>query len=145
MRGYNEKMFRSEPDDAVAFFSSLAQSTPADWVANHAEGQLSADVIETNEEVVIVATMAGTRPEDIELHLQNDYLTIRGKRLSPISSEEVEYHSKECYWGRFSRTIVLPVDVNSDLASSEYRHGILTIRLPKKSRTSSIPIIVVEE
>jgi HSP20 family protein len=102
------------------------------------------DVSETPEELVIVATMAGTKPEDIELHLHNDFLTIRGRRLSPVPKAS-QYFTTECYWGTFSRTIVLPVDVKADMGRSEYRNGVLAIYLPKAIVTSSIPIIVIED
>ncbi|OGH80501.1 MAG: hypothetical protein A3I29_04515 [Candidatus Magasanikbacteria bacterium RIFCSPLOWO2_02_FULL_44_11] len=143
MREELEKAFLSEPDEAVAFFSALERSPPRDWVSGQEEGQLAVDVMETEEEIVVVATMAGTKPEDIALHLHNDFLTIRGKRLPIV--EATNYFTKECLWGNFSRTIVLPVDVKGDLARSEYKHGVLTIHLPKSKRTSSIPIVVVEE
>lgn len=135
--------FSNQPDDTVAYFSALAKTVPPDWVEGREEGQLSVDVMETEDEVAIVATMAGTRPEDIELHLHNDFLTIRGRRIRPV--EPLEFFTKECFWGNFSRTIVLPVDVKGDLARSEYKHGVLTIRLPKSTRNSSIPIMVIEE
>lgn len=144
MREDQNKSFTSPPDDAVAFFSALERSVPRDWVAGQEEGQLAVDVLETEEELVIIATMAGTKPEDITLHLHNDFLTIRGKRL-PVVDGRPNYFTKECFWGNFSRTIVLPVDVKGDMASSEYKHGVLTIRLPKTRRASSIPIVVVEE
>lgn len=108
------------------------------------EGQLSVDVIDAGEELVIVATMAGTKPEDISLHLHNDFLTIRGSRSSVIPSIN-QYFCQECYWGKFSRTIVLPVDVKSELARSEYKHGVLTVYLPKTRPANNIPIMVLEE
>lgn len=108
------------------------------------EGQLSVDVAETDEELVVVATLAGTLPEKVSLHLQSDVLTIRGERQSPVPADAA-YFYEECYWGKFSRTIVLPVDVKSELARAEYKNGILTIRLPKAKPSNTIPIYVVEE
>jgi HSP20 family protein len=122
----------------------LARQAGERSLAEHEEGQLSVDVSETPEELVIVATMAGTKPEDIELHLHNDFLTIRGRRLSPVPKAS-QYFTTECYWGTFSRTIVLPVDVKADMGRSEYRNGVLAIYLPKAIVTSSIPIIVIED
>lgn len=110
----------------------------------HAEGQLAVDVFETEESLVVVATMAGTKPEDIELHLQNDFLTIRGTRHSPVVGAARSFF-EECYWGKFSRTIVLPMDVKSDSAHSEYKNGVLTVTLQKSRPKQSIPILVVEE
>lgn len=115
-----------------------------DWNGAEADGQLSVDVLEKDDALIVVATMAGTKPEDISLHLHNDFLTIRGRRLSPVAGP-AHYFYEECYWGKFSRTIVLPVDVKSELAESEYRNGVLTIRLPKASPKKNIPILVIED
>jgi HSP20 family protein len=108
------------------------------------EGQLSVDVAQTDEELIVVATLSGTLPDQVSLHLQNDVLTIRGERHSPVPLG-AEYFYEECYWGKFSRTIVLPVDVKAELARSEYRNGVLTIHLPKAKPSNTIPIYVVEE
>ena len=108
------------------------------------EGQLSIDVSQNAEEVIVTAAMAGTKPTDINLHLLNDVLTIRGMRHAPTDTS-AEYFVKECYWGNFSRTIVLPVEVQGELVQAEYKYGILTIHLPKKISDNQIPITIVEE
>ncbi len=109
-----------------------------------AEGKLSVDVWQNDQEITVMATMAGAKPENIELHLHNDLLTIRGFRERPDASNSEPYFT-ECFWGRFSRTIVLPTDVKPELAKAEYRRGVLTVSLPKIKPDSSIPIMVVEE
>lgn len=126
------------------FASGAISRNEISWDEEQAEGQLAVDIFETETELVVVATMAGTRTEDIELHLQNDFLTIRGVRQPPLSSVARVFY-EECYWGRFSRTIVLPVDVASDLARSEYKNGVLVVFLPKARPQQPIPILVVEE
>jgi len=108
------------------------------------EGQLSVDIGQNRQNLIIVATMSGTKPENIELHLRNDLLTIRGYREPPVSGIN-EYLINENYWGAFSRTIVLPVDVKSEFAQAEYKQGVLTIILPKQKEEKDIPIFVVEE
>lgn len=129
--------------DLGGFFVS-ADGQDMELSSADTEGQLSIDVLETDTELLVIATMAGTRPEDIVLHLHNDFLTIRGRRSSP-NVGQARYFFEECYWGKFSRTIVLPVDVRGEMATSEYKNGVLTIRLPKISNKQSIPILVVEE
>ncbi len=110
-----------------------------------AEGQLAVDIAQTDEELIVIAAMAGTPPECIELHLQNDLLTIRGERKSPIG-ETSEHFYQECYWGKFSRSIILPVDVKSEMVQAQYKNGVLIIRLPKASHNNNdIPIMVIEE
>lgn len=116
----------------------------SDWQTPEEEGQLSVDVLQTPEEVIIMAAMAGTRPEDLSLHLHNDLLTIRGKRDFPCE-KNAEYFYQECFWGKFSRTIVLPVAVREESAQAEYRNGVLVIRLQKARSDNSIPILIVEE
>jgi HSP20 family protein len=130
-------------DNAAAslFFESSAEASP---VPEQTEGELAVDVLETSEELIIVATIAGARVENIQLHLHNDFLTIRGHRDPPVSGA-VDFFYQECFWGKFSRTIVLPVDVRPELATSEYRNGVLLIRLPKSRPAGAIPIMVIEE
>ena len=108
------------------------------------EGQLAVDVLETPQEIVVVATLAGTKPENVSLHLHKDLLTIRGERQLPVP-EATNYFYQECFWGRFSRTVVLPVDVKEDSARAEYRNGILVIRFSKSLASGSIPLLIVEE
>jgi len=129
--------------DKLAVLSTTKNST-VQWQDHEAEGQLTIDVGQTVDELIVVATMAGTPPDQIELHLHNDLLTIRGQRSSPLP-ENAEYFYEECYWGKFSRTIVLPCDVRYELTQAQYKYGVLTIRLPKKDADEEIKIMVVEE
>lgn len=108
------------------------------------EGQLAIDVVQTQDEVIVVAPMAGCRSENLELHLHNDVLTIRGERKPPLD-QVVDYFYKECYWGKFSRTIVLPVEVKVEMARAEFKNGVLTVALPKTKVDGNIPIIIVED
>jgi len=115
-----------------------------DWHEHETEGQLAVDVAHTPEELIIVATMAGAVPENIGLHLHNDLLTIRGTRRSPIQPDADHFH-QETYWGKFSRTIVLPSDVKYEFAQAKYKNGVLEIRLPKRNTDSKIPILVIDD
>lgn len=107
-------------------------------------GQLSADVAETETEIIITCPMAGTLPKDLELHLHNDLLTIKGERYNPIPSNAY-FHHQECYFGKFSRSIVLPVDVKAQTASAEYKNGLLIIKIWKEKSDLNIPVYIVEE
>jgi len=118
-----------------------------DWNSEGDEGQLAVDVFETKSELVVISTLAGAVSERIDVSVHNDLLTIRGERPFPIfSGEKVEsiYH-RECFWGKFSRTVVLPVDVKGDLARAEYHNGVLIIHIPKQDREKRIPVTIVEE
>ena len=123
------------------FFPSLKQAAE---IEEHQEGRLSVDVAETATELFIIAPMAGAPKENIELHLHNDLLTIRGERINPMPPE-ANYHYAECYWGKFSRSVVLPSDVHLNMARAEYRRGLLIIALPKVKIDHSIPITIVQE
>lgn len=136
------------------FFANLAKKikatvgrgeTTSDHPAYQAEGQLSVDVGQAEDKLVIVATMAGARPEDISINIHNDLLTIRGKREKEVEVKEDDYFYKECYWGSFSRTIVLPVDVLTDEAKATFKNGVLTVVIPKESAKKKVPIKVIEE
>jgi len=133
-----------ETDEDSAFFSSLKRAADGAGFIPADEGQLLLDVVETDDELIITAAMAGTPRENIELHLHNDLLTIRGERLSPLSPTAACHH-RECYWGKFSRSVVLPVEVMAEGAQAEYRNGLLIVRLPKARLDRSIPIALVEE
>ncbi|OGH91674.1 MAG: hypothetical protein A2534_00570 [Candidatus Magasanikbacteria bacterium RIFOXYD2_FULL_39_9] len=132
--------FSLEPSSDGADFSYL-QGQEA---AQIAEGQLAVDVAQTADELVVVAAMAGTKPEHIELHLHNDLLTIRGERSSPVGVAG-EHFYQDCYWGKFSRSIMLPINVKVEMAQAQYTNGVLVIRLPKASGGNNIPIMVVED
>lgn len=117
----------------------------ANWQDGHSEGQLAVDVAQTDKAIIITSTVAGARPEDLSININNDLLTIRGRREREVEVKEEDYFYKECYWGSFSRTIVLPVDVLTDQAEATFKNGVLTIVLPKESSKKEVKIKVVEE
>lgn len=143
----NNPIFSFSEEGQSEDFSALAafmKDEPHEQSILTAEGQLAVDVAETEKEIVVVALMAGCRPENLELHLHNDVLTIRGERHSPLGNgRELFYH--ECYWGKFSRTIVLPTEVKKEMVRAEFKSGVLTVALPKIKHDLTIPIVVVEE
>jgi len=123
---------------------SFSQSTEVGVGDQIEEGQLSIDVAQTPEEVIVIATMAGTEPGNVSLHVHGDLLTVRGWRTPPVEGE-AKYFYQECYWGKFSRTVVLPVEVQGEMAKAEYRYGVLIIHLPKIHKANEITIEVVDE
>lgn len=95
------------------------------------EGQLTVDVYQTNNEIVIRTMVAGVRPEDLDIAITRDMVTIKGKRESERTISNEDYFHKELYWGSFSRTILLPAEVDVEEAEATEKHGLLMIRLPK--------------
>ena len=102
---------------------------------NDAEGQLTIDVYQTEMEIVIKSTIAGVKPEDLDVTINNDMVTIKGDRKNEEVVDNGNYYYQECYWGGFSRSVLLPVDVIPEKADAALKNGILTIRLPKADTT----------
>ena len=107
-----------------------APEEDGNWVADQ-EGQLTIDVYQTDSDIVIKSTIAGVKPEDLDIQINNDMVTIRGERRKEDEIREEDYYYQECYWGAFSRSIILPVDVEANKAEALMKNGILTIKLPK--------------
>ena len=95
------------------------------------EGQLTVDVYQTPGDIVIKTMVAGVRPEDLDVAITRDMVTIRGKREEERNVASDDYFHKELYWGSFSRTILLPQEVEIEEAEAIEKHGLLIIKLPK--------------
>lgn len=113
-----------------------------EYLEEGTEGQLAVDVYQTAGEIIIKSTIAGVRPEDLNVSINNDMLTIKGTRYQEEKVPGENYFLKECYWGSFSRTIILPVDVKQEKIEAIIKDGVLTVRLPKlgKARAKVIKI-----
>lgn len=107
-----------------------------------AEGQLTIDVYQTENDIVIKSTIAGVKPEDLDVSINNDMVTVKGERKNEEVVENGNYYYQECYWGSFSRAVLLPVDVIPEKADASLKNGILTIRLPKADTTKTKKIQV---
>jgi HSP20 family protein len=105
-------------------------SRMAEWSSPLEEGQLSVDVFRDKNDLVIRSTIAGTKPEDIDVSVHGDLLTIRGKRETDREVKEDDWYYRECYWGAFSRSVVLPYEVLADKAEASLKNGVLEIRIP---------------
>lgn len=103
------------------------------------EGQLAIDVYQTEKKIIIKSTMAGVRPENLKISLHHDLLTIKGTRSADAEISEIDYLYRECYWGSFSRSIILPAEVNQKHVDANLENGILTISL-QKSEAKNIEI-----
>ena len=107
-----------------------------DWLSEY-EGQLTIDMFQTKDNVIIKSTIAGVRPEDIDVTIANDMVTIRGERKRDFEASSEDYFYQECYWGSFSRSVVLPVDVDIEQVSADLKDGILTVILPKAAKAKA--------
>lgn len=108
----------------------MSQSSQiADWFGPSEEGQLSVDVYREKNELVIRSLVAGVNPNDLDISIHGDLLTVRGRREHGQTISQDEYFYRECYWGSFSRSIVLPHEVSADSAKASLKNGVLEIRL----------------
>lgn len=106
------------------------------------EGQLTIDVYQTADDIVIKSTIAGVKPENLDVNINNDMVTIRGERQQEEDISVDSYYYQECYWGPFSRSVILPVEIISDKAEATMKNGILTLKLPKADTTKTRKIQV---
>lgn len=106
------------------------------------EGELSVDVYQTANEIIIEAMVAGVKPEDLHLSITRDMVTIKGRRDGNTQVTHDDYFYKELYWGSFTRTILLPHEVEIEEAEAVEKHGLLIIRLPKvdKARQTKLKV-----
>ncbi|PIR47716.1 heat-shock protein Hsp20 [Candidatus Uhrbacteria bacterium CG10_big_fil_rev_8_21_14_0_10_50_16] len=111
-----------------------------DW-ADVVEGQLSVDIFETEDQIIIQSAIAGVSASDLDLFVNADMVTIRGTRQRDARTNTATMHYEECFWGAFSRTVVLPSHIKPGDAQAELKDGILTITLPKEHKGgASIPV-----
>ena len=113
-----------------------------DIESEETEGQLAIDVYQDEDNIYILAPIAGTAPADIDVQITDEVVTIRGQRKSGHKASDEMHFVQECYWGPFSRTFVLPIAVNSEKAKAQLKNGLLQITIPKdaKSKTKSLKI-----
>ncbi|MEK9180492.1 MAG: Hsp20/alpha crystallin family protein [Patescibacteria group bacterium] len=109
-------------------------ATAPKYEEGEAEGQLAIDVYQTPSDIIIESAIAGVKPEDMDITVTHDSVTIKGERRRAEESRGSDYFYQECYWGRFSRAVILPQEVDPENAQVSFRNGILTIVLPKINR-----------
>jgi len=112
-----------------------------DWMK--ADGQLAVDVYQTKNFFVVQAPVAGIKPEDLDISVENDFLIIKGKREKTEEVQEKDYFYQECYWGSFSREISLPEDLDATKIKASLKKGILTVKIPKI--TKKLKKITIQE
>ena len=104
---------------------------PETGIAEELEGQLAIDVYQTPEEIIVESTIAGVKLADIDIDVSSEKVTVRGERHRDIKSGGHDYFWQECFWGKFSRSIILPEEIDPDKAHFTLKRGVLTIHLPK--------------
>ena len=124
------------------YFEGLTQPN---WFS-HTEGQLSIDVLESSHEIVVRSAIAGVAAEDLDISVTVDTVTIRGSRAHGcVERADQTAHLRECYWGSFSRSVVLPCHIRPEDADATLKNGILTVVLKKVEMHSRVSVIELDE
>ena len=113
--------------------------------AEEAEGQLTLDIYDDGAYFVVQTTVAGVRPEDLDISVNSESVTIRGARKRAQEVGDDRFYAKELYWGKFSRSAVFPEEVDGEKADASLKNGLLTIKIPKKSYASTKKIRIRSE
>jgi HSP20 family protein len=131
-------------EDELTSESNIDQDEPRGRMLEEtdAEGELTVDVYQTSDDIIVKTMIAGVKPDDIEVNITRDMVTIKGKRSEDDDASSQDYFHRELYWGSFSRTIMLPEEIEVEDAEAIEKHGLLTIRLPKidKSKQSKLRV-----
>lgn len=132
---------RGDEDDDANNNGDITEEDVSD--EEESEGELAVDVFQKPNEIVVKAMVAGVRPEDLDVALTREMVTIKGKREREKHGMVDEYSYRELYWGAFARSLVLPEEVDVDNAEANVQNGLLVIRLPKidKKRTQKLKIL----
>jgi len=128
-----------------SFFERLTGSGSEEKTYDEEDGQLAVDVFQGKNEVIIQSIVAGVKPDDLDISIDKDSVTIKGKRESNRLIEKENTVCQELYWGGFSRTISLSDEVDSENSEAIIKNGILTIRLPFLRKAPVKKIRVQEE
>lgn len=138
-----EEQVLSDPEETqeMETDSEPKGETEEEWMADY-EGTLNIDLYQTKDNVIIKSTIAGVKPEDLDITIANDMVTIKGERVKAEKIAQEDYFYQECYWGGFSRSVILPVDIDSEHVEADLKDGILTVILPKaaKAKTKKIKV-----
>ncbi len=121
------------------------KSLEKESIFDDAEGQLAVDVHQTANEFIIEAPIAGILPDDLDISITPESVAIKGRRKKEKEIRDEDYLYQECFWGNFSRSVILPQEVDVESSVASLRDGILTIVLPKLERTKSKKIKVSRE
>ncbi|OHA18867.1 MAG: hypothetical protein A2836_00455 [Candidatus Taylorbacteria bacterium RIFCSPHIGHO2_01_FULL_45_63] len=121
--------FEPEEKEREVPTSRGGEETP--WSEDDSGGELPVDVYQTTDDIIIKAMVAGVKPEDLDISITRDMVTIKGTRESSREVTEENYFFKELFWGSFSRTILLPQEIEVEESEAIEKNGLLTLRLPK--------------
>jgi len=137
-----EKIEIKEEVEKPEFKDELKNKEIEESLFEGLEGELTVDVFQSGKDLVIRSAIAGVETEDLDIVIENDLVIIKGERENRVAEEKDDYFFQECYWGRFKREIVLPVEVDSSRADAKMEKGILTIKIPIIERNAKTKIAI---
>jgi len=134
----NNNVFLEEHEDepAATDQNTSEREHAEEWfdeIGSH-EGQLTIDVYQTPTHIVVQAPMAGVKSEDVDVSINNDMITIRGKRHQKNEIGDDNYYYRELFWGPFSRSVLMPDEVDSSRTEASFKNGLLTVKMPKVNK-----------
>lgn len=122
--------------------NGIVRPMPLDDELPVTEGQLPVDVHQTAGDIIIRAFVAGVRPDELNISISRDMVEIEGSRMEREQVAGPDYFTRELFWGSFSRTIMLPQEVDVDASSASAKDGLLTIILPKLDKAKQTKLRV---
>jgi len=125
------KVVRWTPMNPVNLFNEFDRLFERPSTRTTAEWSIALDVAENDDNYLVKATVPGVNPDDLEITLEDDVLTLKGEFLREEEAEDVKYHVRERRYGSFNRSIRFPVSVNGDAVEATYTNGILSLNIPK--------------
>ncbi len=131
--GKSDNKVSKGPDEMEKELGEMAEET---------EGELAIDMYQTPADIVVKTMVAGVRPEDLDITITRDMVTVKGKREESNDYSEDDFFHKELYWGTFSRTVVLPQEIEVEEAEATNKNGLLTITLPKLDKNKQAKVKV---
>lgn len=130
-------------EDTAEEVEIAVENQTGNWLEEEEkDGELTVDVHQTADKIIVKTMVAGVRPEDLDISITRDMVTIRGKREEERSVKDEDFFYRELYWGSFSRTITLPQEVEIDTAEAVEKHGLLILKLTKvdKGRQTKVRV-----
>lgn len=127
-----KEIIKEEPEESE--IATNARGNILDEAKKEEGGIISIDMFQTPDEIVIKCIVGGVRPDDLDVSITRDMVTIKGKREEEKRISEDNYFYRELYWGSFSRNVLLPQEIEVEEAEAIEKHGMLFVKLPKVNK-----------
>ena len=141
MKAFFEKLTGGD-DEELDFETHLSDDTLETWVEPDEDEELLVDVYQDQDNLFIRSFIPGVNPNTLDIDISRDMVTIRGDKMLPSSVDDEDYFQRELRFGAFARKILLPREVDIDVAEAHAKDGLLILKLPKvdKDRKSKLQV-----